>query len=59
VRAVACILQELVDKLLELGMDPRQPDDRANKTALQVASGLGLPAKEIFNLLKGTLLAYL
>jgi hypothetical protein len=46
--------QELVDKLLELGMDPRQPDDRGNKSALQVAAGLGLPAKDIFNLLKGT-----
>ena len=43
-----------MDKLLELGMDPRQPDDRGNKSALQVAAGLGLPAKDIFNLLKGT-----
>lgn len=47
-----------MDKLLELGMDPRLPDDRGNKTALQVAAGLGLPAKDIFNLLKGTRAAF-
>ncbi|ELR12867.1 RhoGEF domain containing protein [Acanthamoeba castellanii str. Neff] len=50
--AIRSYKKELVDKLLELGMDPRQPDDRGNKTALQVAAGLGLPAKDIFNLLK-------
>lgn len=51
--AIRSYKKDIVEKLLELGMDPRLPDDRKNRTALQVAASLGPPGKEIYALLKG------
>lgn len=52
--AIRTYKKDLVEKLLDLGMDPRMVDDRANKTALKVAASLGPPGKDIYSLVKGT-----
>ncbi len=45
--------KEVVEKVLEMGMDPRQENGPKGMAPLQMAARMGIKAKDIYNLLRG------